>query len=440
VSPTLLLLAIFAASDAEAPVVHAKSRTFVLLGARPYYSTADDRLVDRRALPIVEELTVDARTGIPGVTVAVDAWLAVEGADRFLQDRALGDLGEAWVRLEREELTLTAGRMMIASTTGRGIRIDGARFFFHPRGDLFGAKIRAEIWGGVPVEPSFGEEPLRRSVPIFADDPLQVAKGSTDWDRPGDWAIAGSVGLLLADLADASIGYVRVQDLTEVGREALVGTVDLLPGQRITVRAFGSFDVYGKGVEEAEVEASLWATEDLRLAVFGRHTSPELLLPSTSILSVFGGPTHSDAGLDADLYLSAKVRLSASAELRRAAADEDALGHRLSASILGLVPGLDGARANAGFERVDDLWYGGYEQAHLGIEIPLSETLAVGADGALFVFRRDEASQLAARGGISSRLDLGRWRISWAARLTRIEDLSTDLSMLGKVEWDIGSF
>lgn len=445
-----LLLALICAEgtavDTPAASIRGHTRTFVMVGARPYYSSSQGRLVERRVAPILQEIFLDASTGVEGVSVALDAWLTVDAGERVLGDRAIADVDQGFVRWRHRELTVTVGRFFNPSITGRGLRVDGGRVVLHPSRAVLGLDLLADVWGGVPVTPSFGQEPLRDAAPVFAQDALDVAPEGADWERPGDWTVGGEIGTSLGRYGAVGLGYARVQDLAEPSRESLSARLEVEPFSWLGARAFGSYSTIYDGLEEAEVSLYAWPIRELRLNLFGRRTDPSLLLPGTSILSVFGGAVHSGLGLEADWFLGGRVRLSGGAELRSTEADVEgddrALGYRVNAAVRGRVPFITGATGVVAWERLADGWYGGYHQARLGLELPVFAGLGVAVDGGLFIVESEtpEApspeSQIALRGGVAARWTFGAWRAVVALRGTTLERGSDDLAVLGRLEWN----
>ena len=120
---------------AAAPSVRGRTRTTAMLGKEPAVvanSAGGLSLVERDFIPIVQDVFLDAETGVEGFTVAVDGWFAADAGEGRVRHRALSDLAQGYVRWRTSSLTVTAGRMMPFSLTARALRLDGAELRIHP--------------------------------------------------------------------------------------------------------------------------------------------------------------------------------------------------------------------------------------------------------------------------------------------------------------------
>src|SRR5262249_8060166 len=197
---TLLAMIAQTAASASAETsppasVHGQTRTTAMIGERPYIAAGSGgaspgigtdssgalSLSDRRFIPVVQDIFLDARPGVEGVTIALDAWGALDAGDRVYRSRALAEGTEGWVRWDRRDLSLRAGRLFLFNEVGRGDRVDGAEITLHPMTEVLGALMSAKAWAGIPVIPLYGEDPLLHDRPEAFRDPLVVAPGGSDW-------------------------------------------------------------------------------------------------------------------------------------------------------------------------------------------------------------------------------------------------------------------
>ncbi|MCK6549761.1 hypothetical protein L6R52_28245 [Myxococcota bacterium] len=431
---------------APRPAVHGRTRTFVLVGSRPYYELGSEALVERREVPIVQDFFLDAETGVDGLSIALDAWIGLDVGQQVLSRRALADVIEGYIQWKQPSFTLKAGRLYVQSSIARRERMDGGWVRVHPKAELLGGKLTFDVYGGLPVTPELGEEVLRASgSPTLANDPLVLAAAGSDWSRPGDWVVGTMVAMRWGPTADVGIGFVRQNDLSIVDREALVARFDLEPTSFLGISGYGSYDTYGGAVEDARVTVSSWIGRDLRLGVFARMSNPSLLLPSSSIFSVFANQSHREVGLEADLWLARQHRLSGSAEWRQSAVDDEldeaADGHRIAVSLRGPVPGLPQMRGIVSVERMADGWAGDYEYARIGAETPIISWLSMSADGGLFFIEGSESlgttDRTALRGSLAAIAERYKdWRIALALRATKTPDVSTDIAVIARIEWN----
>ncbi|MBI4819645.1 MAG: hypothetical protein HY791_25455 [Deltaproteobacteria bacterium] len=469
---TAALPRLVSSATTSAPVkarasMRAVSRTLLLIAAEPVVQRVGGvpRVVSRRVAPIVEELTLGAQTGIQGLTISVDGWLAVEAGERILSSRALADLTEGFIEWRRPWLAVTAGRIQSFSATGRGLRYDGGSLSFHPRFDkLVGIplELRLEVFGGVPVTPRFGEEPLLvEPMPPIPTDALDLANGGTDWQRPGDSCFGALLGFGNPARYFGSFGYSRTTRVAEVDREALVGLITLHPLRSLGLEGFVSYDVFARALEDSELVLIGRPAQDVRLTVYGRAREPALLLPSTSILSVFGGSGHQELG--ASLDWSGRVgRLTMSGELRRTLESPDGVSedpdrYRLGATeaphgaveLRGPIP-LARGRVLIGFEVLGVSDSPGYGLGRLGVELPLTRLVSLSAEVAgIRVESTQGESGFGGRASLAATLSGSWWRLVAAIRGTesptvpfssaRQSAASDELAVLGRFEWRSGT-
>jgi hypothetical protein len=431
----VLLATLFAA---EAPVyVHGRSRTSIVVGRRAgFVEGASPRLEAMSMIPILQEVTLDAAPGIDGVTIALDAWLALDAGDRMLAERALADVTEGWIRYEKRRFALRAGRLMLSTLAGRAERIDGAIVHYRPLLFDGAAALEVEAFSGLPVTPRYGDEALLDPRgPAATRDPLVLALAGTDWKRPGDWIAGASIGVRAEGIFSAGAGYVRKHDLSEIAREAVVASIGVDPWRFFGASASGSFDLYAGALEQGRIDVHSWPIEQVRLGAYAQRISPALLLPSTSLFTVFGTDTHQDLGFEADLFLGGLLRLGGIAELRRTEAEggEVGRGHRLALVLRAPLPLWTEARTTLGFERLFDDWHGSYDYARAGVEAPLARWLALSADGGVF---RLSSGGWAKRGGVAGTFAIGEARAAIALQGTDAPGLWSDVTLIGRIEWN----
>lgn len=456
-----------AATKSSPAWVRVKSRTLLVIGTEPVVERVSEtpRVVDRQVVPILEEVSARAATGIDGLSVSVDGWIAIEAGGRIFADRALADLTEGYLEWRRAAIQLTAGRIQSYSETGRGLRFDGAQLVLKPVFKLveIPLELRVEGYAGAPVTPRFGEEPLlTEPLPDVPRDPTEVGPGGTDWQRVGDSCFGALVGFGRPGVYFGSLGYARTNRAAEIDREALVGQLTLRPVSALRLDGFVSYDFFARALEDSELILAARITPDLRLAAFGRVREPALLLPSTSVLSVFGGSGHQEAGASVD-WFGAAGRLTATAELRRTtespesfeaaearryvAGKSDAPHGSIEArGPLQLVRG----RGVVGIEILGRTDAPGYSIARIGAEVPVVGMLSASAEVAGLRIERDaESVGYGGRASLSGVLTGEWWRLVLALRGTRtpaeafsvarLAGHSDEVALLGRFEWRAGT-
>lgn len=438
----VLLLAQAAPPPPPTSMVRGRLRTTIVVEERPYYDPLTGEILMRRRAPIIQDIMLDARPAIEGVTVAVDAWTAVDAGERSLADPTIADITEAWIRWNNEHATLRAGRVFLFVPGSRAMRIDGGHVKLHPKWAPAGIRLHADLWGGLVVTPRYGDEALASARIRAAATALDVAPGGSDWLRPGDWTVGGVIGASFAGYVEADAGYLMVRDLANVDREAVVARLSIVPLPTIRIDGFGSFDLYANAIEEADISARFWFIRDARATVYGRIRRPDLLLPSTSIFSVFGGAAHSELGLELDLWPKSRYRVAASGGVRLTEvvdADDRALGGVGAVSVRGPIPipGWQGARGALSWSYVGDEWHGSYHMARLGLELPLASWLAASLDGGATWLDFDGIEGIAVGGGATTRLALGAgWSVVLSLRGSKRPEAVSDISLIGRVEWN----
>lgn len=432
-----LLCVLSAAPEAG---VHGRSRTTVIVGSQPLYSVSRGALELRRFAPIIEELSLSAATGVEGLHVDVAAWTAIDAGDQFLGERAIADLTLAAVEWRTRHLTVRGGRMFLYSDTGRAAHLDGGSLAVNT--DAGPLRFVLEAFGGVPVSTAYGEEPLREAHPAAATDPLFYAPKGSDWARPGDasFGVRGAASVL--DVVTIGLGYAQDRDLDELDREAFIGRLHVAPIRALALDGFASFDLYGREVEDAELNLSYWLSPGLRAAIYGRARTPSLLLPSTSIFSVFAGEKHAEGGVEVDGFVWNSLRWSASAELRRAALEDggdSTLGYRLTAGARQTLIFWPGARTALSYERLADPWFGRYDYLRCSLELPFSELLSLSPDAGLFLVERTGRElRLAGRLGLAAGVHVDeRALFVVAGRATQDERGDRELALIVRIEWNV---
>lgn len=327
---TILYLSL-AAPPAE---MHGRARTTVVVGSQPLYSVSRGALEVQRFAPIVEELSLDAAPGVDGVKLSFAGSAAIDPGERLFADPMLADLTLASIEWRSSFLSARAGRVFLSNETSGVLHLDGATLAL--QGGAGPLRLESDAWAGVPVMTAYVEEPLRDAYPMAAADPLFYAPRGSDWARLGDFAFGVRARGSAFDVVSFGAGYAQEHHLGEVSREAVSGHLSFTPFTNLSMSSSACFDAHAGAFEEAGVNLSYWPVSSLRTAVYARRQSAALLLPTTSIFSVFAGQKHEEAGLETEYFASKGLRFSASAELARTVLEdgtESAFGYRLTAGL-----------------------------------------------------------------------------------------------------------
>jgi hypothetical protein len=454
-SSTAVMIALFAlGADIETSVetapqgeVHGRSRTFLMVGSRPYVGADTNvrgALEDRRFMPAIEDLSIDARPGVEGLTIALDAWGALDTGQLYYLSRTIADLTEGYVRYHRRDFDARAGRLFLFSDVGRGLRVDGGELVLHPATDLGPAHLSLDTYAGVPVIPLYGEEPIQGDRPEALRDPLALGQGGSRWNRPGSFAFGALAGARFDQGLDIGVGYAHQTEYAEIEREDLVARLRYAPDARLSINGYGSYNLFAHGFEDAELDASTMIDKLARVTAYARSRTPALLLPSTSIFSVFGNETHRELGLEGDLFVSSSARASLAGEMRRTDAEGGvghALGYRAYAAVRSRLPLIERGRGLLSYERLEDGWFGRYDYLRAGTELPLVGTLGANIDGAIFFIHRTslglDTSEVALRGGAGLSYVYETIRAVLAVRTTRTQAVPFETAIIGRLEWNV---
>jgi hypothetical protein len=320
------------------------------------------------AAPAYELLNVSARNVTNSfardLQLVVSTWGSIEIADRRW-DAGTGsslnaDVMTAYVsgRIARDHLLVRLGRANVMAGVGRMLHLDGGEAVVSLGG------LRLSGYAGVPVSQRF-----------------QSRSGEQSWNPAGgDLAYGGRVSYAYAPAGfagrglDLGVSANYVTDGGEAVRQELGADLRFHPSASLTLLGFTAYSLFDERVSEASAALTWSASRKLHVTADWRFTAPDLLLPRTSILSVFSAEKRNDLGGGARYDL----------------------GHGLSA-------GLDAHLAIEPGERDGDTYYGSQAQAELswrrgttraGVELSRLDSLDNGYVAARVFGRRDLGKRL----------------------------------------------
>ena len=289
---SLLALAfVLAAPAALADTVEATSTTYISAGKQPRGGLPGQSPDLVNVMPVVEVISVAAH-GIhnpvfENLDVVVSTWGAFDLQDRRwnagTSDNLTGDVMTGYVRgqLFSRRLTLRLGRENVAIGAGRVASIDGGDVALRlPLG------LGLTAYAGAPVAQRFSARDASSSWNALGGDFAYGGRASL--------AIPLPIPFLRLFEAGGSVAFVD-DDGEAVRRDAAIDA---------RVRLFGDFALNGY---------ALYALDDERLAEMNflaswhpvhalfisgdfRRSAPDLMLPRTSILSVFADSTRDEVG------------------------------------------------------------------------------------------------------------------------------------------------
>jgi hypothetical protein len=283
-------LAAVAGPAARAATVEATSTTLLYTGQQSRGGTpgAEPDLVT--VAPAFEILTVSAR-GMSSQTGDLEVQLSTWGSwelsarrwDAGTTSDFNGDILTGFVqgRLLDRRLTIRVGRETVALGATRFVQIDG--------GDVvlrlpFGFGLSA--YAGSPVSQRF-----------------QSRSGLRSWNPAGgDLAYGGRVSWALAVPGAAGRGLEigafvsEVKDGSQTARNDVGGDLRIQVLGNLTLSGYGIYALEEDRLAEATALLTWTATRKLHVNADVRYSAPDLMLPRTSILSVFADSDRTDFG------------------------------------------------------------------------------------------------------------------------------------------------
>ncbi|HSN90429.1 MAG TPA: hypothetical protein VLS93_04310 [Anaeromyxobacteraceae bacterium] len=310
---TLLLavaLALAAAPAARAGTIEATSTTFLQAGQQSRGGTPGQEPELATVAPLFELLTVsarDVRLGfVKDLEIQISTWGSYELADPRWDVGTSGDgTGDvltafARARFLKRRLTVRLGREMVATGAARFLQIDG--------GDL-----------SLKLPAGFG---LSGYVGSPVSQRFQSRSGLQSWNPAGgDLAYGGRVswGRFLDGVGGRGVDVGAFVAIVTDGGDTARQDV----GADLRIQPFGNLTLSGNGVYSLEAErlaettaVLLWTpVRHVHLTADVRFSAPDLMLPRTSILSVFADSERTEAGVGATLQVTRTLDVGLDARL-----------------------------------------------------------------------------------------------------------------------------
>ena len=295
-SKTVVVAAVTAATTALGANVDA-SLTGLIQG-RPAIRAGEAQTI----LPFFAQLGLNASDITVGPVQDVRVGLGAWGRVNLTGDlQSAGDVDLAYVsgKLFDKHLTLTLGRQFRSGGAFRALHLDGGTLDVSLPG-----RLGFTVFGGAPV------------IPRFA-----VAKGDAAWGARLYWRPNWSSELGASYFEMMDHGYTARRDVGIDARAELF--------RRLRVSGMAVLSALEGRFAEADISPTLRLTDAFELSAFFRHTSPDLLLPRTSIMSVFAQTDQNQGGLG--LLWAPSGRISAGIDGRLISIPNDPLGYEILA-------------------------------------------------------------------------------------------------------------
>lgn len=301
----LVLASSLLATTALADTIQATSTTYVSAGQQNRGGLPGEKPDVVDVIPVIEVLSISASEVrnplLDDLSIVLSTWGSAELADNRWDGGTSGELtgdvmtGYVSGKLFKKRLTLRLGRQAVVVGAGRMASIDG--------GD-----VAVRLPAGFVVEGYAGAPVVQR---------FTSRDGMVSWNPlGGDLAFGGRVGWAHAFGSavglDVGASAAMVDDDGEWARRdvGLDARLRLSRSLAINGSVLAAL-VEGGGVAEATALATWQPSRRLFVTADYRHTAPHLMLPQTSILTVFADATRDDVGAGVRYELTRTLELGA---------------------------------------------------------------------------------------------------------------------------------
>jgi hypothetical protein len=285
------VLAVAAGSAARAATIDASSTTLLYAGQQPRGGPVNEKPDLATVVPLFEIITISARDLSQSkkyqLEIQFSGWGSWDTADLRWDNGTQGDItgdvltGFVKAQFLDRAVTLRVGREMVGLGATRYLQIDG--------GDLV-----LRIPGGFALSGYVGSPVSQR---------FQSRGELVSWNPAGgDLAYGGRLGWSLAIPGtpgkglDVGAFYSEVKDGSAIARNDVGVDLRLQPLGNLTLSGFGVYSLVAEELSEATAILSWTATHRLHVNADWRFSVPSLVLPQTSILSVFSASNRNDFG------------------------------------------------------------------------------------------------------------------------------------------------
>ncbi len=377
---SLSLLGAGVAQAAEPTWVDARVATY----AR-YFQTALLPGVPGAVLQVQPQASVTANAfvrfgavDLPGAEDAlsgeVAGWGAVGPFAPFQGLSGDGDVTSAWAQYRNKQVTVKLGRQVALPASSRFVRFDGATV------RLGVSLAELEVYGGWVALPRWNQ-PRGYYVLGTVGDALKTAGLFQAEDRLGQFVVGARVTISPTSRVRASVRFFEQHDAVGTATRWLGAEVFASATDWLHLGGTLSVDLLSFSVPEARVWADVTKWEKVSLSFDYGFQSPTLLLPQTSILSVFSGAAWHELG--GEVAWRPLRTLKVTGRAAGQVYERMPLGGRASIAAWS-APRLEGRaqfQAEAARLFVD---LKGYVMGRLGTRVRLSETLWTTLDTAVY--------------------------------------------------------
>lgn len=315
---------------------------------------------------------------LPGAADALSGEVAGWGAvGPFAPLQGLGgdgDVTSAWAQYRNKQVTVKLGRQVALPASSRFVRFDGATV-------RLGVSIaELEVYGGWVALPRWNQ-PRGYYVLGTMGDALKTPGLFQAEDRLGQFVVGAKMTVQPVQRVRASVRFFEQHDAVGTATRWLGAELFASATDWLHLGGTLSLDVLSLSVPEARVWADVTKWEKVSLSFDYGFQSPTLLLPQTSILSVFSGSSWHELGGEVAWRPLRTLKLTGRAAGQ--AYERMPLGGRASVAAT-WAPGLEGRaqfQAEAARLFVD---LKGYVMGRLGTRVRMAEALWVTVDSAVY--------------------------------------------------------
>ena len=202
---------------------------------------------------------------VQDVRIGVGAW----GRVSLTGEQSAGDVDLAFIsgKVLEKRLTVTLGRQFRSGGAFRALHLDGGSVDVRLPG-----RLGLTVFGGAPV------------VPRFA-----TVAGDAAWGARAYWRFNWDTEIGASYFELWNRGYVARRDVGIDARTELF--------RRVRLSGSAVLSALEGRLAEGDVSPIVKVSDAVEVSAFFRHTSPDLLLPRTSILSVFAQTEQKQGGV-----------------------------------------------------------------------------------------------------------------------------------------------
>jgi hypothetical protein len=253
-------------------------------------------------LPFYEMVQLNTRRlGVDGLSLHSSFWGLVDGIDLQDRYRATGDLSALYLHYRAPEegrlrllrgLELTAGRQFVALGPMMLEQIDGGKVHY-----VHSSGIEVGMFGGAPTG-------TRVAYQLWPSDEDRYNYGYS-------WLIGGRAGFIDLGHVAGGVSFVHRRYRGRIADNDLGLDASYSPLALLDVSASAVLSIEALRAKEIRGAVGVQPIKPLSFNVAYRFTSPDLMLPRTSIFAVFADSSFQEGSIDARWQVTRAFSLDA---------------------------------------------------------------------------------------------------------------------------------